>query len=142
MEHIVRIDFREEVGGPKEELRDYIERHNELEIKEPDGTIGVVEAGTIIIAISATYDLVTSLIRDLNGLLDSEAVTAIDDIEQTGRWYIGQQTAVEAEELELQKRTQDGPDVELIFIDQRERNHRVVLNRHDIDLDHVEYSLD
>jgi len=140
MEHTVQIDFEDGAERVGEELRDFIRQHDELRIEEPDAAMGVVEVGTIIITISAAYDLTTSLIRDVDSLLsDSEAITAIENVEKTAKGYIEEHTSVEAEELYLHNRTSDGSDIELVFVDEQNREHQIRMNRYDSNLEQINY---
>jgi hypothetical protein len=141
MGYTVRLDSGEENISIGSELQDYIEQHDELRIDEPDGAIGIVEAGTIIIAVSASYNLATSLIRDINNLLpDSETVATLDDVEDTAKWYISEHTSTEVEELSLEDRTSSGTSIEMTFSDQQNREHDITISRYDTELEHVNYS--
>lgn len=141
MEYRVRLDSGERNISVESELREYIEQNDELRIEEPDGAIGIVEASTIIIATSASYDLATSLIRDISDLLsDSETVATLDNVEDTAKWYISEHTSTEVEELSLEDRTSNGTNIEMTFSDQQNREHNITISRYDTELEHVNYS--
>lgn len=140
LEYTIEIAAAEQEWVP-EKLINKIQEKDEVTVKEPRGALGVVEVATIIIAISAGYDLVTSLAEDINKTSsDAGVISRIHDEKEAAKLFIQSRTHTDANKLTLESWNKNGLQTEMVFSDGN-RKYKVSMNKYDIELNEVEFEV-
>lgn len=141
--HIIKIDGSITDENPiNRDVLELIEKNNNIKIKQPKGALGVGETATIIIAISASYQAIRTVVQDIHNSTNNDESTEIHDFESAAKIAASTNSEVKYSNLELIDISKSGRTYEIILKDEQDRNHRIKVDRFDTSLEKVDHLIE
>lgn len=142
-EYKIKIHSDEDVeNSVNQEVLELIEKNSDIEIDRPTGALGITGAATIVIAISASYQLVRDISKDINNHLNDGETAEIEDFESPAKLVVANVCDSEYNQLTVSSVSKNGRNYEIMINDNNNRTHRVRIDRFDIGLNEPDHTIE